>query len=147
MHASAAIVQDLRRNPGERGLVWANGGYVTKHSFGIYSTEPATHGFRSDRPQEAVDELPRRELATPVDAAGAATIEAYTVMHSRDGEPETAIAACLLGDGRRAWGMSADVGLAAAMCHGEWVGTRVVLSDSGDLLADLRFLRRVSAVS
>jgi acetyl-CoA C-acetyltransferase len=116
--------------------VWANGGYVTKHSFGIYSTEPPAHGFRSDHPQEAVDALPRRELATPVEAAGAATIEAYTVMHSRDGEPETAIAACLLADGRRAWGMSADAGLAAAMCRGEWIGTRVALSDSGDLIAD-----------
>jgi acetyl-CoA C-acetyltransferase len=136
MHAIATMVHDLRTHAGERGLVWANGGYVTKHSFGIYSTEPPAHGFRSDHPQEAVDALPRRELATPVDAAGAATIEAYTVMHSRDGEPETAIAACLLGDGRRAWGTSADVGLATAMCHGEWVGTRVVLSDSGDLVAD-----------
>ena len=136
MHAIATMVHDLRKHAGERGLVWANGGYVTKHSFGIYSTEPPAHGFRSDHPQEAVDALPRRELATPVEASGAATIEAYTVMHSRDGEPETAIAACLLADGRRAWGMSADAGLAAAMCRGEWIGTRVALSDSGDLIAD-----------
>ena len=41
---------------------------------------------------------------TAADAAGPATIEAYTVMHDRDGAPETAIAACLLADGRRAWG-------------------------------------------
>jgi acetyl-CoA C-acetyltransferase len=135
MHAIATMVHDLRTHAGERGLVWANGGYVTKHSFGIYSTEPPAHGFRSDHPQEAIDALPRRELALPVDAAGAATIEAYTVMHSRDGEPESAIAACLLGDGRRAWGMSTDVGLATAMCDGEWVGTRVSLTDAGDLVS------------
>ena len=60
----------------------------------------------------------RRSMPCPVeswpaasDAAGPATIEAYTVMHSRDGEPETAIAACLLADGRRAWGTSTERGI------------------------------------
>ena len=131
MHAIATMVADLRAAPGERGLVWANGGYVTKHSFGVYSTEPSTDGFRHDHPQAAIDALPQREFATPVDAEGPATIEAYTVMHSRDGEPETAIAACLLADGRRAWGMSTEPGLATAMSDGEWVGTRVNLNGAG----------------
>ena len=133
MHAIATIVAELRTQPGERGLVWANGGYATKHSFGIYSTEPATHGFRHDHPQAEIDALPQREFATPVDAEGSAIIEAYTVMHARNGDPETSIAACLLADGRRAWGMSADPGLATAMCAGEWVGTRVTLNAAGIL--------------
>ncbi|HZX54690.1 MAG TPA: hypothetical protein VFE86_08405, partial [Ilumatobacteraceae bacterium] len=90
--------------------------------------------YRSAHPQEEIDSLPRRELATPVDAAGEATIEAYTVMHNREGEPETAIAACLLQDGRRAWGTSTDAGLATAMCDGEWVGNAMDLTDSGELL-------------
>jgi acetyl-CoA C-acetyltransferase len=72
----------------------------------------------------------------PADAAGPATIEAFTVMHSREGEPETAIAACLLADGRRAWGMSTESGLATAMCHDEWVGNRVTLAEDGTLRAD-----------
>jgi len=55
-------------------------------------------------------------------------------MHSRDGEPETAIAACLLADGRRAWGTTSDTGLSAEMCDGEWVGTRVKLTDTGGLV-------------
>ena len=49
-----------------------------------------------------------RRLATVEEAAGPATIEAYTVMHGRDGEPEQAITTCLLDDGRRAWGLSDD---------------------------------------
>ncbi len=134
MHAIATMVGDLRAKPGELGLVWANGGYVTKHSFGIYSTEPPASGFRHDHPQAEIDALPRRELADAAEAAGPATIEAYTVMHSRDGEPETAIATCLLADGRRAWGMSTEPGLAAAMCDGEWVGRGVELTDAGVLL-------------
>ena len=84
MHAIASVVTDLRERPGEFGLVWANGGYATKHAFGVYSTTP-TPNFRHDKPQSRIDALPRRELALPADAAGAATVEAYTVMFSRVG--------------------------------------------------------------
>jgi acetyl-CoA C-acetyltransferase len=134
MHAIATMAGELRARPGEIGLVWANGGYVTKHSFGIYSTEPPSDGFRDDHPQAEIDALPRRELADVADATGPATIEAYTVMHSRDGDTETAIATCLLADGRRAWGMSTEAGLAEAMCDGEWVGHAVRLTDAGVLV-------------
>ena len=134
MHAIVTVVNDLREQPGEYGLVWANGGYATKHAFGVYSTEPPTGGaFRHSKPQDEIDALPRRELALPADAAGKATIEAYTVMFSRDGAPELSIASCLLADGRRAWGTSTDVELAAAMCDGEWVGRAVELDAAGDI--------------
>ncbi len=83
MHAIATVVTELRERPGEFGLVWGNGGYATKHSFGVYSTTP-TPNFRHDKPQARIDALPRRDLALPADAAGPATIEAYTVMFSRD---------------------------------------------------------------
>ena len=134
MHAIASVVTDLRERPGEFGLVWANGGYATKHAFGVYSTMP-TSSFRHDKPQARVDALPRRELAAPADAAGPATVEAYTVMFSRTSTPEQAIASVLLADGRRAWGISSEPGLAAAMCEGEWVGTSVTLTDDGTLHA------------
>jgi acetyl-CoA C-acetyltransferase len=55
------------------------------------------------------------------------------VMHDRDGLPEIALAACLLADGRRAWGTSSDRAVAAAMCDGEWVGRAVALDAVGDL--------------
>jgi acetyl-CoA C-acetyltransferase len=134
MHAIATVMADLRDRPGAKGLVWANGGYATKHSFGVYGTTPPV-SFQHAYPQDEIDAMPRRELATPAEAVGAATIEAYTVMFSRDGEPETALAACLLADGRRAWGTSADAGLAAAMCEGEWVGRSAALTDDGTLTA------------
>ena len=135
MHAIATMVDDLRAAPSELGLVWANGGYATKHSFGVYSTDPPVNGFRHDRPQDEIDALPRRELAGCAEAAGPATIEAYTVMHSRDGEPETAITTCLLPDGRRAWATSTEPELAVAMCTDEWVGRGVHLTDAGGLVA------------
>jgi acetyl-CoA C-acetyltransferase len=133
MHAIATVVSDLRDRPGEHGLVWANGGYATKHAFGVYGTDPPVHGFRHDHPQDEIDALPRRQLATPAEAAGPATIEAYTVMFDRDGVPERPIASCLLADGRRAWGMSDDPAIAAALTDGEWVGAHVELTDDGTL--------------
>jgi acetyl-CoA C-acetyltransferase len=136
MHAIASVVDDLRQQPGEHGLVWANGGYATKHAFGVYSTEPPAAGFRHADPQDEIDRLPSRELASPADAAGTATVEAYTVMFSRDGEPEQPLASCLLADGRRAWGSSTDAATAAAMCDGEWVGTTVTLTADGTLHLD-----------
>ena len=133
MHAIATVVTDLREQPGEHGLVWANGGYATKHAFGIYGTEPPAAGFRHDDPQAQIDALPSRRLASPEEAAGPATIEAFTVMHDRDGAPEQAIATCLLADGRRAWGLSSDGDVTGALVEGEWVGTAVTLSPAGDL--------------
>ena len=134
MHAIATVVGELRERPKEKGLIWANGGYTTKHAFGVYSAEPSPHGFRHAYPQDRIDVLPRRTPVPIGASAGPATIEAYTVMHDRDGNPERAIAACRLPDGGRAWGDSEDAGVCAAMCEGEWVGRSVRLDDAGALL-------------
>ena len=138
-HAIATMMTKLRNDTGSKqnGFIWANGGYATKHSFGVYSTEPAKTGFRHDSPQTKIDSLDKRELASTSDAAsdvaGQATIEAYTVMHDRDGKPETAIAAVLLNDSRRAWATSTDLQIASALCTDEWVGRKVNLNPDGGL--------------
>ena len=140
MHAIATMMINLRRDTGSKqnGFIWANGGYATKHSFGVYSNEPVKTGFRYGSPQVKIDSLDKRELASTSDAAsdvaGQATIEAYTVMHDRDGEPETAIAAVLLNDSRRAWATSTNLQVANAMRTGEWVGRKVKLDADGKLL-------------
>jgi acetyl-CoA C-acetyltransferase len=133
MHALATVVGKLRDEPTARALVWANGGYLTKHSFGVYAAEPPADGFRHDLPQREIDILPRRILADGDDAAGPAEIEAYTVMFERDGAPEQAITACLLADGRRAWATSSDSDTAIALADGEWVGRRVRIDGTGVL--------------
>ena len=48
---------------------------------------------RAARPRSTPS--PAARWPSAADAAGPATVEAYTVMHDRDGEPETAFAACL----------------------------------------------------
>jgi acetyl-CoA C-acetyltransferase len=123
MHSIAAMVEALRGDPGSTGLVWANGGYLTKHAFGIYSTEPPADGFRHAHPQDEVDALPSREVAP--DHEGEATLETWTVMHGKDGEPEQAIVAMLLDDGRRAWGTTDDADTVEVMVAEDVIGRRV----------------------
>ena len=135
MHAIATVANELRSGVGVTGLVWANGGYTTKHAFGVYATTPPKNGFAYDYPQDQIDALPRRSLASPADAAGEMTIEGYSVMHDREGNPERSIASCILADGRRAWADTTDVGIGRDMCINEWVGRTVRADESGTLLA------------
>lgn len=101
-HSIATMVDRLRCDAGSVGLVTANGGFLTKHAFGVYSTNPPTDAFRHSNPQAEVDAMARRDLAEEVDET--VTVETSTVTHDRDGAPERAIVATLLADGRRAWG-------------------------------------------
>ena len=135
MHAIATVANELRSGVGSTGLVWANGGYTTKHAFGVYATTPPKNGFAYDYPQDQIDALPRRSLASPADAAGEMTIEGYSVMHDREGNPERSIASCILADGRRAWADTTDIGIGRDMCVNEWVGRTVRADESGTLLA------------
>ena len=133
MHAIATTMTTLREKPTETGLVWANGGYATKHAFGVYATTPPLHGFKHESPQSEVDSLPRREVATAIDAQGPATVEAYSVMHDREGAAEKVRASVLLSDGRRAWATSDNTQLGQDMCENEWVGKTVTLDETGDI--------------
>lgn len=131
-HAIAAMTNVLRSDPGSLGLVTANGGHVTKHALALYSTEPPATGFRWLSVQDQVDTFPRREVCRDPD--GAAEIESWVVQHDRDGEPERAMAACLLDDGRRAWGTTSDADTVADLRSGaEQIGRKVKLTPDGDL--------------
>ena len=90
------------------GLCSANGGFITKHAFGVYSTTPPADGFKWSDAQDEADRLTKPRDVAPGDYEGKVTIEAWTVMHSRDGQPENGIAAALLADGRRTWGTTQD---------------------------------------
>jgi acetyl-CoA C-acetyltransferase len=116
-HSIATMVEVLREHPGELGLVSANGGLASKEAFGVYGATPPADGFRLGKPQAQVDQRPGRALSTDHD--GPVTVEAYTVMHDRDGTPERAIAATLTDAGERAWATSDDADVLAALLDGE----------------------------
>jgi acetyl-CoA C-acetyltransferase len=136
-HSIATMAGLLRADPGALGLITANGGYVTKHALGLYSTEPPAGGFRWADVQAEVDALPRREVCESVDdtVGGTAKVESWVVQHGRDGTPERVIASCLLDDGRRAWATSGDGATMAEMVSGaEQIGRAVKVDAAGSLL-------------
>jgi acetyl-CoA C-acetyltransferase len=49
-HAIATMVEVVRADPGSIGLCSANGGLVSKHAFGLYSTEPPSTGSATRPP-------------------------------------------------------------------------------------------------
>jgi acetyl-CoA C-acetyltransferase len=134
MHSLATMVERLREEPGTRGLVTANGGHITKHAIGVYSTEPPAAGFRHSEPQSEVDALPRRVLCE--DPEGDIAIEAWTAMHDRNGSPETGILVGLLPDGRRALGTTTDAVALQALVTEDLAGrtARITPDGSVDLL-------------
>lgn len=115
MHGIAEMVARCRAQPGTTGLVFANGGYLTKHSLGVYSTRPALHWQRANpaRYQAEIDALPAPAFTETPDGMGA--VETFTVVHDK-GHPVFAILFVRLDNGRRAlaqmrandtWGLEA----------------------------------------
>jgi acetyl-CoA C-acetyltransferase len=127
-HAVASMVSALRSDPGTMGLVTGVGMYMTKHSVGLYGSEPdqgARSGTSADEaelpertvveraggfswagPQLAVSSLPQ---CTPdADARGEVTVETYSVSYGRGGAPERAVVACRTPEGLRAWATVTD---------------------------------------
>jgi acetyl-CoA C-acetyltransferase len=90
-HSICEMMRRLRADPGAFGLVTANGNYVTKHAFGVYSTTPHQGSWRRQSPrvlQAELDALPKAPFTeTP---SGRARIETYTVMHGKSW-PEFAV--------------------------------------------------------
>ncbi len=125
-HGIASLVERLRE-VGGLGYVNANGGYLSKHSAGVYGTTPPPGGFRLADTREAQEQI--RASARPVaeNAQGDATVVAATIVHDRSGAPVRAPILAELDDGRRLAANAAD-GLPAALGDTCLVGTRVRVS-------------------
>lgn len=131
-HSIATMAGLLREDAGSVGLITANGGYLTKHAFGVYSTTPPARGAFAHRDCQAeVDDVGSVELVT--DHEGAVQIEAATVMHDRDGKPETAFLATRTPDGDRAWAASTDDEVFDLVTVDEPVGVAAHRSADGTL--------------
>jgi acetyl-CoA C-acetyltransferase len=86
MHGFVEMLPRLRANPGSYALITANGGTISKHATGIYSTTPTQGTWQRESPavcQAEVDKIERPAISEA--PSGDATIETYTVIHSRNG--------------------------------------------------------------
>ena len=129
-HSIATLACCLRNDPDALGLITANGGLLTKHALGLYAAHPPKAAFR--RTVLSPDQVPHQAREAAPDHVGAATLEASTVMHDRNG-PTHALFAALTADGRRAWGTSADPEVMQAAMTTELAGTSAELDKEGQI--------------
>ncbi len=98
-HALATLVGALRDDPGSLGLASGVGMHMTKHAFGIWSTDPGT-GQAVGSPADAAQRMPAPEVPVAESYDGPATVATYTVVHGRDGDATHAVVVCDIPGGR-----------------------------------------------
>ena len=130
MHSIATMAERLAGQSGQRGLITANGGYLTKHSFGVYSAEPPPSGFRWEDVQPLVDREPTRRAAD--DFEGLGTVETWTAPFTREGQPEKVFLAVRTADDARALAVATDPDLLGRVMAEECLtGARVRIDAHG----------------
>ncbi len=132
LHAIAETVARMRSAPGAFGLVAANGGIISKYSVGVYSTDPAE--WLQDNGAQLRDDVANRPVTPVVEqAAGAATIETYTVRY--DWPVRTGIVVGRLdADGGRFLALTEDPDLVGLLSDGEPLGASITVqhNDKGN---------------
>lgn len=129
MHSIATMTELLRADPGRRGLITANGGYLTKHSFGVYSATPPPAQFQWEDVQPAVDREPTRTAAVEWDGVG--TVESWTTPFDREGRPEKAFLAVRTPEDARTLAVIDDPEAAATTVSHDIAGAGVQVHPDG----------------
>jgi acetyl-CoA C-acetyltransferase len=122
-HSIATMARVLRDDPGSFGMVSGVGMHMTKHIYGVYSTDP---GRAAPTPPGPAPEQPAVTIHDIYE--GPATVAAYSVVHGRDGEPEWGVAVCDVGDGGRAYAKMVAPDLLASAEEEELVGRTLALT-------------------
>jgi acetyl-CoA C-acetyltransferase len=127
-HSLAALVETLRADPGSFGLVSGVGMHMQKHVYGLWSTTPGAV------PPAAPAHAPPPGIEIVEGPEGAATVLTYSVLHGRDGGPDSALLVCDLPDGRRCYAkLDGDSTTLAGAEREELIGQRVTLSPDGGI--------------
>jgi acetyl-CoA C-acetyltransferase len=132
-HSIAEMMDVVRARPGTFGMVTANGNYLTKHSAGLYSTEPTRGPWRREDPkkfQAELDARPKRRVETR--PSGTATIETYCVAYGKEAPERGYILGRLDSSGDRFVAMAPnEPALLADMLTNEQLGRKVTVNESG----------------
>ena len=138
-HAVAEMVDALRAGAGNKGLLFANGGYATHNHAIVLGMEPlpgAGEAHEFDCQAEA-DAARGRVPELVKDYAGPAEIETYTVFYARDGKPKSGVVVARLPDGNRTLARvpGDDAATIAFLTDGaaEPVGTKGEVVAAGDM--------------
>ncbi len=103
-HAACAMVRSLRER-GKLGLLYGQGGFVTKHHALVLSREAPKVELSQDTSVQAEADRHRRKVPDFVDQAGGkGKVEAFTVIYRGNGEIEHGVAMLRTEDDRRTLG-------------------------------------------
>jgi acetyl-CoA C-acetyltransferase len=128
-HSIATMAEQLVDSPGTLGLVTANGGYLTKHSFGVYGTEPPSGEFRWEDVQSTVDAEPTRVAEDVWEGVG--TVESWTTPVSREGAAEKVFLAVRTPSDTRALAIVTDASEAETSTREDIAGAKVRVEADG----------------
>jgi acetyl-CoA C-acetyltransferase len=90
-HAACAMVRKLRSGA-KLGLLYGQGGFVTKHHAMVLSRQPPQHALAQDTSVQA--EADRHRGAVPdfvIEAHGKGAVESFTVIYGRSGNVENGV--------------------------------------------------------
>ena len=100
LHAACGMVRALRSDPGALGLLYGQGGFVTKHRSLVLGGE--RFNTLTSRDLQAEADARRGPAPTLVDdRTGQATVETHTVIFRTDGTPDFGAVVLRLPDGAR----------------------------------------------
>ncbi len=122
---------EWRQMGSPHALLTGNGGFFTKHSALVLTSDPGPKPFEWHRPQEAVDLLPKRPLRA--ECPTTATIEAYTATYGRYGTRDKAILSILDDDGARHWAHAVDPALIDAIVDEPSIGRTVTIDPTSNV--------------
>ena len=135
MHAIATMIERIRADRTARGLVVANGGYLSKHSAAVYSGSPA--GEWAPVSSAAAQKQAKADTGIRIDetASGAARIESYVAVYAKGAPAGGFIIARMTADGARCMAQVAAADRASLAClfEEEVIGRPITITRAGDL--------------
>src|SRR5580704_2038373 len=100
-HAACAMVRKLR-NGAKLGLLYGQGGFVTKHHALVLSRQPPRDPLAQDTSVQAEADRHRRPVPEFItEASGKGSVESFTVIYGRNGEVEHGVVMLRTGNNAR----------------------------------------------
>jgi acetyl-CoA C-acetyltransferase len=100
-HAACAMVRRMRGGA-KLGLLYGQGGFVTKHHGLVLSRQPPREALAQDASVQAAAD--RNKRAAPdfvTEASGKGTVESFTALYGRQGDVEHGVVMLRTAEGRR----------------------------------------------
>ncbi len=128
LQATCRAAELLRAGTARTALISSVSGLLTKQGFGLWSANPAPHGFvNADLTSAVAREVGALEVVE--DFSGEGQVVGYTVLHGRQQAPR-GVVLLAIAHGRRAFATTEEPALLASMQEDEWVGRRVLIDNN-----------------